>query len=55
MGFHRLDPDDEVGRDLRVRQPSGPSLKSWTGLAVAAAWAAAALLAGWWAVRRRDA
>jgi ABC-2 type transport system permease protein len=31
------------------------SLGPWTGLAVTALWTAAALLAGAWSVRRRDA
>ncbi|MFD6275349.1 ABC transporter permease [Streptomyces sp. NPDC060209] len=31
------------------------SLGPWTGLAVTAGWAAAALVAGWWTLRKRDA
>lgn len=45
---------DRAGQQVLHQAPSG-TLGSWTGLAVTAAWAAAALLAGWWAVRRRDA
>lgn len=45
---------DAAGR-LLVRQfPQGP-IGVWTSLAVTAAWAAAALLAGWIAINRRDA
>ncbi|MFI8371318.1 ABC transporter permease [Streptomyces sp. NPDC085466] len=45
---------DRAGRQILFQDPLGP-LGAWTGLGVAALWAAAALLAGWWAVRRRDA
>ncbi|MER7110700.1 ABC transporter permease [Streptomyces sp. NPDC000229] len=44
---------DQAGQ-LVVRQDSG-GIGPWTGLVVTAAWAAAALPAGWSAVRRRDA
>ncbi|MFJ8649305.1 ABC transporter permease [Streptomyces sp. NPDC093546] len=44
---------DQAGR-LVVRQDAG-GLDPWGGLAVTAGWAAAALLAGWFALRRRDA
>ncbi|MBT2400578.1 ABC transporter permease [Streptomyces sp. ISL-100] len=45
---------DRAGQQVLHLNPEG-DLGAWTGLAVTAAWAAAALLAGWWAVRRRDA
>lgn len=45
---------DRAGQLVLHQHPEG-SLGPWTGLAVTAAWAAAALLAGWWALRRRDA
>lgn len=45
---------DRAGQLVLHQHPEG-SLGPWTGLAVSAAWAAAALLAGWWALRRRDA
>ncbi|WP_409056330.1 ABC transporter permease [Streptomyces sp. SYP-A7185] len=45
---------DQAGQQVLHENPAG-TLGPWTGLAVTAAWAAAALLAGWWAVRRRDA
>ncbi|MET9660143.1 ABC transporter permease [Streptomyces sp. NPDC006510] len=45
---------DQAGQLVLHQNPEG-SLGPWGGLAVTAAWAAAALLAGWWAVRRRDA
>ncbi|MET7358724.1 ABC transporter permease [Streptomyces sp. NPDC005562] len=45
---------DQAGQQVLHENPTG-TLGPWPGLAVAAAWAAAALLAGWWAVRRRDA
>lgn len=45
---------DRAGQLVLHQNPEG-SLGPWSGLAVTAAWAAAALLAGWWAVRRRDA
>ncbi|MFG2503160.1 ABC transporter permease [Streptomyces sp. NPDC048441] len=45
---------DKAGQQVLHADPSG-TLGPWTGLAVTAAWAVAALLAGWWAVRRRDA
>ncbi|WP_406386407.1 ABC transporter permease [Streptomyces sp. NBC_01618] len=45
---------DRAGQLVLHQNPTG-SLGPWSGLAVTAAWAAAALLAGWWAIRRRDA
>ncbi|MEV7197629.1 ABC transporter permease [Streptomyces sp. NPDC093510] len=45
---------DRAGQQVLHENPAG-ALGPWAGLAVCAAWAAAALLAGWWAVRRRDA
>ncbi|WP_306338228.1 ABC transporter permease [Streptomyces sp. KL118A] len=45
---------DKAGQQVLHEAPTG-SLGPLAGLAVCAAWAAAALLAGWWAVRRRDA
>ncbi|MGW7707071.1 ABC transporter permease subunit [Streptomyces sp. NPDC054771] len=45
---------DRAGQMVLHQNPEG-SLGPWGGLAVAAVWAVAALLAGWWAVRRRDA
>ncbi|MFE2020153.1 ABC transporter permease [Streptomyces sp. NPDC059499] len=45
---------DRAGQLVLHQNPEG-SLGPWTGLAVTAAWAGAALLAGWWAVRKRDA
>ncbi|WP_372343154.1 ABC transporter permease [Streptomyces sp. KL116D] len=45
---------DRAGQQV-LRQHAVGSLGPWTGLAVTALWAAAAVLAGWWAVRRRDA
>ncbi|MGW9117738.1 ABC transporter permease [Streptomyces sp. NPDC055663] len=45
---------DRAGQ-LVLHQNPGGSLGPWGGLAVTTAWAAAALLAGWWALRRRDA
>lgn len=45
---------DRAGQAVLHQNPEdGPG--PWTGLAVTAVWAAAALLAGWWAVRNRDA
>lgn len=45
---------DRAGQAVLHQNPAeGPG--PWTGLAVTAVWAAAALLAGWWAVRNRDA
>lgn len=44
---------DRAGQLVLHQNPEG-SLGPWSGLAVTAAWAAAALLAGWWAVRLRD-
>ncbi|MEU6388235.1 ABC transporter permease [Streptomyces sp. NPDC046939] len=45
---------DRAGQQVLRQHPVG-SLGPWTGLAVTALWAAVAQLAGWWAVRRRDA
>ncbi|GAA4929063.1 ABC transporter permease [Streptomyces coeruleoprunus] len=45
---------DKAGQQV-LRQDTTGGLEPWTGLAVAAAWAGAALLAGWWSTRRRDA
>jgi hypothetical protein len=45
---------DKAGQQVLHQDPAG-TLGPWTGLAVMAGWALAALLAGWWAVRRRDA
>lgn len=45
---------DRAGQQVLHQAPEG-SIGPWTGLAVTALWAGAALLAGWWAVRRRDA
>ncbi|MFI6897626.1 ABC transporter permease subunit [Streptomyces sp. NPDC050256] len=45
---------DRAGQLVLHQHPDG-SIGPWTGLAVTAAWAGAALLAGWWALRRRDA
>ncbi|MEU0632141.1 ABC transporter permease [Streptomyces sp. NPDC005989] len=45
---------DRAGQLVLHQNPEG-SLGPWGGLAVTAAWAVAALLAGWWALRRRDA
>ncbi|NED12888.1 ABC transporter permease [Streptomyces sp. SID9124] len=44
---------DRAGQ-LILHQHAEGSLGPWAGLAVTAAWAAAALLAGWWALKRRD-
>ncbi|MEU3215756.1 ABC transporter permease [Streptomyces sp. NPDC006971] len=44
---------DRAGQLVLHQNPEG-SLGPWGGLAVTAAWTAAALLAGWWAIRRRD-
>ncbi|MFD3655001.1 ABC transporter permease [Streptomyces sp. NPDC058620] len=45
---------DRAGQLVLHQSPEG-SLGPWTGLAVTAVWAGVALLAGWWAVRKRDA
>ncbi|MEU0099716.1 ABC transporter permease [Streptomyces sp. NPDC006267] len=45
---------DRAGQAVLHQNP-GDGLGPWTGLAVTTVWAAAALLAGWWAVRNRDA
>ncbi|GAB2810054.1 ABC transporter permease [Streptomyces daliensis] len=45
---------DRAGQQILHQHPDGV-LGPWTGLAVTALWATAALLAGWWAVHRRDA
>lgn len=45
---------DRSGQLVLHQYPEG-AIGPWAGLAVTAAWAAAALLAGWWALKRRDA
>ncbi|NGO11449.1 ABC transporter permease [Streptomyces sp. HC44] len=45
---------DKAGQTV-LHETSDGALGPWTGLAVTALWAAAALLAGAWSVRRRDA
>jgi ABC-2 type transport system permease protein len=45
---------DRAGQVV-LHHTSGSGLGPWSGLAVTAAWALAALLAGGWSVRRRDA
>lgn len=45
---------DRAGQQVLHQDPAG-GLGAWTGLAVTALWAAAALVAGWCAVHRRDA
>lgn len=45
---------DRAGQQVLHLNPQG-DLGAWAGLVVTAVWAGAALLAGWWAVRRRDA
>ncbi|MGW1892635.1 ABC transporter permease [Streptomyces sp. NPDC002004] len=45
---------DQAGQQVLHAHPAG-SLGPWSGIAVTAAWAAAALFAGWWSLRRRDA
>lgn len=45
---------DRAGQQILRQDPAG-GLGPWTGLAVTALWAAAALVAGWWAMHRRDA
>ncbi|MDJ0383596.1 ABC transporter permease [Streptomyces sp. G-G2] len=45
---------DRAGQIVMSTQPSG-DLGPWAGLGVMALWVVAALVAGWWAVRRRDA
>lgn len=45
---------DRADQLVLQQHPEG-SLGPWAGLAVTAAWASAALLTGWWAMRRRDA
>ncbi|MET9703637.1 ABC transporter permease [Streptomyces griseus] len=45
---------DRAGQAVLHQNPAdGPG--PWAGLGVTAVWAAAALLAGWWAIRNRDA
>ncbi|WP_336082209.1 hypothetical protein [Nocardia sp. SSK8] len=44
---------DRAGRQVLVSDPTGV-LGPWTGLAVSACWAAAAIGVGWLALRRRD-
>ncbi|MFE9850423.1 ABC transporter permease [Streptomyces sp. NPDC005576] len=45
---------DRAGQLVLHESPVG-GLGPWGGLAVTAAWTAAALVAGWWAIRTRDA
>ncbi|MFE7753029.1 ABC transporter permease [Streptomyces sp. NPDC057428] len=45
---------DRAGQQVLHQDPAG-GLTAWAGLAVTALWTAAALLAGWWAMNRRDA
>ncbi|MET8684409.1 ABC transporter permease [Streptomyces sp. NPDC004732] len=45
---------DKAGQQVLHENPTG-SVGPLSGLAVSAAWTAVVLLAGWWAVRRRDA
>jgi ABC-2 type transport system permease protein len=45
---------DRAARQVLLADPEG-GLGPWSGLAVAALWSLAALLAGWWSIRRRDA
>lgn len=46
---------DQAGQVALHSKVTEGALGPWSGLAVTAAWSAAALPAGWWAVRRRDA
>jgi hypothetical protein len=46
---------DRAGQLVVQQHPPGDGPGPWGGLAVTALWAAAALLAGWWFLRRRDA
>ncbi|CAL9513954.1 hypothetical protein SUDANB6_03703 [Streptomyces sp. enrichment culture] len=45
---------DRAGQQVLHQDPAGGPAP-WAGLAVTALWAAAALVAGWWALHRRDA
>ncbi|MEV7531513.1 ABC transporter permease [Streptomyces hydrogenans] len=45
---------DRAGQQILFQEPMG-TLGAWTGIGVTALWTAAALLAGWWSLRRRDA
>ncbi|MDF0373641.1 ABC transporter permease [Streptomyces sp. KA12] len=45
---------DQAGQLVLHQNPDG-DLGPWTGLTVTAAWAALALVAGWWGLRTRDA
>ncbi|GGX85543.1 ABC transporter permease [Streptomyces minutiscleroticus] len=51
-GVSRYLPD-RAGQQVLYQHPAG-EVGPWAGLGVTALWAAAALLAGWLAVRRRD-
>ncbi|WEH43032.1 ABC transporter permease [Streptomyces sp. NBC_01218] len=44
---------DRAGQTILHENPPG-SLGPWSGLAVTAVWASAAVLAGWWSIRSRD-
>ena len=45
---------DRAGQQILFQEPLG-TLGAWTGIGVTGLWTAAALLAGWWSLRRRDA
>ncbi|PWS47946.1 ABC transporter permease, partial [Streptomyces sp. FT05W] len=45
---------DQAGQLVLHQNPDG-DFGPWTGLTVTAAWAALALVAGWWSLRTRDA
>jgi hypothetical protein len=52
---HRIDYlPDRAGQLLVQQNPPGP-IVPWSALGVTALWAMAALLAGWFAINRRDA
>lgn len=48
-------PDQAGQMALQLHHQSGDAFGPWTGLLIAAAWTAAALLGGWLVLRRRDA